>query len=488
MAYFFLALLITIANVFEMACNAFKKPTTHNVQVSGARHGAHPHEQSNSVSKKKDTHIAIRGNTLLYIIIALLVLYIVDKELLILPAVVLALAVSLTPILAPPHYVEGILDLSAFQVDWSTKTEVRNEAIIKYIEVEKPTKAMSERNYKDAQTQFEEDDKPVIIDEAALTSSVDSEDFGTLTDATTLSEMEYGDRETMEAKEAASEKSFVLTYIVMPLTTKHVDQGTSTAPKEDASSSTQTMNGTFVTATAAQEAEMRHSQAMRDRSLRPGIHPSQRAEKWIEDDIVEEINRANFPIPDLTTLKHQEVMKDIEDAHHAPFPAMPAPRPGSKATQPNYIPWNSANDRVIHNGHILPSAEYFGWVQTAQSNVYFSAHFAGHWLVHAGSVFYCFIWSPGFQMWWCDDYGFGFYETGDQDEPYHFFYGDAANPTENMMGPNRVHPSDAAGPYYEDAKADFIKVFRREDQEEVRKREEAEELEREVAMGVAVRA
>jgi hypothetical protein len=488
MAYFYLALLITIANVFEMACKAFKKPTTHDY-VPIAHRRCHPHEQSHPISEKKDSQINIRGNTLLCIIIALLVLYIVDKELLILPAMALGLAASLTPILAPPQYVEGILDLSAFRIDWSTKTEVRYETIIKYVEVEKPTKAMSERNYKNARTQSEEDVKPVIIDEAASTSSVDSEDFGTLTDATTMSEMEYGDRETsMEAKEAALEESFVLTDIAMPLATKYVDQGTSTAPKEDASSSTQTMNGTFVTATAAQEAEMRHSQAMRDRPHRPGIHSSQRAEKRIEDNIVEEVNRANFPIPDLTTLKHQEVMKDIEDAHHAPFPAMPAPRPGSKATQPNYIPWNSANDRVIHNGHILPSAEYFGWVQTAQANVYFSAHFAGHWLVHANSVFYCFIWSPGFQMWWCDDYGFGFYETGDQDEPYHFFYGDAANPTENMMGPNRVHPSDAAGPYYEDAKADFIEVFRREDQKEVRKREEAEELEREVAMGVAMRA
>jgi hypothetical protein len=158
MAYFFLALLITIANVFEMACNAFKKPTTHDYVLIAHRR-CHPHEQFHPISEKKDSQINIRGNTLLCIIIALLVLYIVDKKLLILPAMALALAASLTPILAPPQYVEAILDLSAFRIDWSTKTEVRYETIIKYVEVEKPTKAMSERNYKNARTQSEEDVK-----------------------------------------------------------------------------------------------------------------------------------------------------------------------------------------------------------------------------------------------------------------------------------------------------------------------------------------
>jgi hypothetical protein len=68
----------------------------------------------------RDIKIIIRMHNIFYAIVVLLVMYAIDKKLLVLPSFALALAVIIVPTFAASVDVERILDFSAFSIDWST--------------------------------------------------------------------------------------------------------------------------------------------------------------------------------------------------------------------------------------------------------------------------------------------------------------------------------------------------------------------------------
>jgi hypothetical protein len=68
----------------------------------------------------RDIKIVIRMHNIFYAIVVLLVMYAIDKKLLVLPSFALARAVIIVPTFAASVDVERVLDLSAFSIDWST--------------------------------------------------------------------------------------------------------------------------------------------------------------------------------------------------------------------------------------------------------------------------------------------------------------------------------------------------------------------------------
>jgi hypothetical protein len=172
-------------------------------------------------------HVVISERKILYGIIALLLMYIVDKKLLVLPFFALVLAVVIASVFTPLVDVEHIFDLSALGIDWIAKEKTA----------------------------------PIYVDQAS---------------STTAPQTDHADAHNV----------------------------TSTPTQDDQTSSSQKVRGMFVPITAAQDKEMRRSQALRDRVRRPGIHPSQRIVKEIKieevevEDVVDyEIDRSDVPFP-----------------------------------------------------------------------------------------------------------------------------------------------------------------------------------------------
>jgi hypothetical protein len=83
-----------------------------------------------STREEKNDGIIIRHEHLLYAIIAILLLFIIDKGLLAVPIVVGAVAYFAMAVFGGRANVERFLDLSTFHVDWTRKVEIR------YVEVE----------------------------------------------------------------------------------------------------------------------------------------------------------------------------------------------------------------------------------------------------------------------------------------------------------------------------------------------------------------
>jgi hypothetical protein len=81
------------------------------------------HTISNSYG---DAQVDTHGEHLLYSIIAVLITFIIDKDLLVLPVFALSMAAMLVPLLVPPKDVERILDLSAFRIEWTMPPLVKH--------------------------------------------------------------------------------------------------------------------------------------------------------------------------------------------------------------------------------------------------------------------------------------------------------------------------------------------------------------------------
>ncbi|KAF1921511.1 hypothetical protein BDU57DRAFT_535157 [Ampelomyces quisqualis] len=75
---------------------------------------------------KAHAQIVICRDRLLYSIIAVLVTFIIDPEVLSFPLVALVMAVVFVPILASPKDVERIVDLSAFRIEWTAVPVVKH--------------------------------------------------------------------------------------------------------------------------------------------------------------------------------------------------------------------------------------------------------------------------------------------------------------------------------------------------------------------------
>jgi hypothetical protein len=370
----------------------------------------------------------------LYGIIALLLMYIVDKKLLILPVVALVLAVALSPLFDPLAF-ERILDLYAFQDDRSTEENSCYRDITENVPVEEH---FNHYVFKTNST----------VDQASWTT--------------------------------VPKYAHVQTQTIAPKTseTEHVDQITSTTAQHVTNSSTETRLGVFIPITAAQNEEMGRSQAMRDRVPHAGIYPSQRVVKPVDDNVVHEIDRREIPFPVLEQIKiDQNVQRAVAEEHT--FLRMPAPRPGSLMTIPNLDPYRHTRPEVFDGEELIENP--FHWAETSRKHICVSLALEGVWLIKTADAEYTCQWITQYQIWWCEDGGFGFHEEPLDDpdtnpaQPYRFFYADLGFPTAEMIGPNRTR--DIAGPYWREAVEDHEKLSRKQEAEI----EQAEKLEREEA-------
>jgi hypothetical protein len=342
---------------------------------------------------------AISERKLLYGIISLLLMYIFDKKLLVLPAFALVLAVVIASVFTPLVDVEHIFDLSAFHIVWMAKEKTA----------------------------------PIYVDQAS---------------STTVPQSDHSD-----AHNAAS-----------------------TSTQDGETSSSQKVRGIFVPITAAQDKEMRRSQALRDRIRRPGIHPSQRVIKEIKveevevEDVVEyEIDRSDVPFPcamhpgichhgEFPCAKDVKIDQNTKKAelNEATFMVVPEPQPGSEASKLGYDGGWSVHPLILENGMLKENP--FMWVETTKKWVYASLAFAGSWLIVTPKGNYVFQWHPSLHVWWCEDHGFGFHEISPEDvdeenlETCRFFAGDVSKPTPDMIGPDRT-AKNVAGPYWHEAVA-----------------------------------
>jgi hypothetical protein len=314
-------------------------------------------------------HFAISERKLLYGIISLLLMYIVDKKLLVLSAFALVLAIVIISVFTPLVDVEHIFDLSAFCIDWMATEKLA----------------------------------PIYVDQ---------------TSSTTVPQPDRADAHNVA----------------------------STPTQDGQTPSSQKVRGIFVPITAAQDKEMRRSQALRDRVRRAGIHPFQRVIKEIEDGMGYEIERSNFPsAKDFKIEQNEQKAKHNEET----FMCMPAPQPGSVAFNPGYnSDWSLCETAL----------EHFKWAQTAKKWIYVSPTVPGCWLIVTPQGNYVCQWHASLHVWWCEDHGFGFNEISPEDvneenpDTYRFFAGDINKPTPNMIGLDRT-AKNVAGPYWHEAVA-----------------------------------
>jgi hypothetical protein len=71
----------------------------------------------------RDIQIIVRAQSIFYAVAAVLVMYAVDKKLLVLSVFAFALAIMIVPAFAASTDIERVLDLSAFSIDWSVTNE-----------------------------------------------------------------------------------------------------------------------------------------------------------------------------------------------------------------------------------------------------------------------------------------------------------------------------------------------------------------------------
>jgi hypothetical protein len=220
---------------------------------------------------------------------------------------------------------------------------------------------------------------------------------------------------------------------------------------------------------------------MRDRVRRPGIPISQLVEKKLKDDVVYEVDRSDLPVPralhehchhkDLPCAKDINIEQNFQCVimDEKSFPSMPPPQPGSNASMPDYDRIWYLRPMILEGNQLIQNS--YNWTQTTEKHVHVALLRTGCWFVKTPEAGYVCQWHPIQQVWWCEDYGFGFCEQSLDDQrtdlanPYRFVFGDIyANISDaNLKGPYRTNPP--CGPYWYAAFYDFQKVEQTEREE-----------------------
>jgi hypothetical protein len=78
----------------------------------------------------RDIQIIVRAQSIFYAVAAVLVMYAVDKKLLVLSVFAFALAIMIIPAFAASSDIERVLDLSAFSIDWSVTNEKNHDVCV----------------------------------------------------------------------------------------------------------------------------------------------------------------------------------------------------------------------------------------------------------------------------------------------------------------------------------------------------------------------
>jgi hypothetical protein len=435
-----------------------------------------------STTDQSDPSFTIRHEQLLYVCIAIPLTYIVDKELLVLPLIGLALFATIVFLLAPVAHVQRMLGPTFLNIEWTAKKDVQSQ----HGEVDKGMEA-EEQDHHHHRCIDAVDTKQDLVSIVQVVY----EDAQVQTEA--LREPDYVDQMT-STKAAQYESQAVQTEEPSPASSRYDDQETTAPLDSDKIASTQTSDKAFLPATTEQHTMKHHPGTLRTRVRRPGIHPSERpAPTPIIDN--EEIDLARqFSIPTVAAKTAADV-KDLEDADV--FPVMPASAPGSPATQPGFDPWKHVRATIVlSDGIEVPNTH--NWIETTRKHVYVSKaaiqsvvdgvpqyYHHGLWLIVTESGAYVCQWLSQNSIWWCEEHGFGFCEEDSgSTEPIRAFYGDPYSGDAGMIGPQRT--KGLAGPYYHDALVKNEKVMmecfpkykaeveRREAEEELRKEAEAQ--------------
>jgi hypothetical protein len=379
-------------------------------------------------------------------VIAVLVTCIIDYKLLALPLMALGAYVIIGIVFTLPIEREKILVLSAFRIDWTSKVEVHSEVVTKVVVVEKPLhhyyyNTETGPASSDAATQTLPDTKPKYVDQASSTTAT---------------------------KYTSSAVQTNTPAMVKP---KYNDQATSTEMALTKTAGIQTSSGICTTITPQQDAEMRRSEAMRNRLRRPGVDASQREVTPVEDIIIVEIERTAIP---MLSTKDFKCMLALHLEANPVFPQMPASAPFSSAMYANHDPWYYTREEILSNdGSRAMKKNYYNWTETSIKHVFVSTTHPGKWLVRTHDEAYFFQWTLPNNIWYCAEHGFGFYENepGDE-EPFCIVYGDLNTADPNMMGPIRTGHA-LQGPYYADVVKE-IDAFIEKQNDEVRRRNKAE--------------
>jgi hypothetical protein len=193
-------------------------------------------------------------------------------------------------------------------------------------------------------------------------------------------------------------------------------------------------------------------------------------DEWLDD--YEEVSRAFQRIPTV-----DDLLKDkISDAEfeEASFMVMPQPIPGSPATMPGYDPWRVTVATGMQYG---VQADPYGWAETKTKHIYVSTQVKGMWMFRTADAAIVIQWKPSNQVWWCEEFGFGFHQNTPEEDPDHpcrYFFGQFNDQDQHsdMWGPART--KDPAGPYWRSAVEEFWTLSKKlmdEEQEQKKKLE-----------------
>lgn len=394
-----------------------------------------PHETC-----ENDDQIFISHEHFLYAMIAVLVIYVIDCKILVLPLVALRAYIVRHTTLKPPIEAESILNLPAFRIDWTLTPKVQYEQVTKVFYVEKPI-----HNY-----YHKVERKPVMCHAATQTVS----EF----------KPKYADQANSNTTATNYITSEVQTDAIVSVKPKHIDQATSIDVVFIKTVGTQTSSSakSVITASGEQEAEMLRSAAIRNRVRRVPVHPSKRNMKPIRDSAVIELGRSNNTVFTIKDIKCRDLLHPDPDP---PRPVLPPPHPHSAAAYEGFDPFIFTQKILFHHGE--PILNPFMWVKTCTPHVYASATYQGAWLVIAEQAAYFFEWKVDYNVWYCQEHGFGFYENKPgHGDPFTLVYGDLSPANEKMRGPNRtgIMPE---GPYWWEATED-ARQFIWEEQEKIR--------------------
>jgi hypothetical protein len=463
--------------------------------------------------KKDPDRIVIRHEHLLYGIIAVMAAIMIDKKLLIPAIAALALAVIVLSVFAPVTDVERLLDLSAFHVDWKPKVEIVHRDVIKYIEkpaclevvktvcVDKPVEVVKEIEV------IKEVEKPVdrvvfklVPQYIVKTETVNHYFVKTevvrekvnhywIKDESSKKPIYHATEEQAksELEEARLPPRFLIEE-VLPAGSNAMDEKPKKKKKQNkhrgrkGGKKVQKTRSNKLAATASveepsvtahsdfQEPIVKDAPVTIGKKLRcipvwkifvpdaPKMPPylihaafDHAFDEWLDD--YEKVSRTLQRIPTVDDLLKDKISN--AEKEELSFMVMPQPYPGSPATMPGYDPWRVTATTSIEYG--VPCNPY-GWAETKTKHIYVSVHMEGMWMFHTADAAIVIQWKPLNQVWWCEEFGFGFHQNTPEEDPDHpcrFFFGqfDDQDQDSDMFGP--VRTKDPAGPYWRSAVEEF---------------------------------
>jgi len=487
--------------------------------ISGACPNKHLDKlQSSNRPKKDPDRITVRHEHMLYGGLALSILGLIDKNLITPVVMGMAGAALLIPIFRPTIGLERVLDLSAFRFQSKREAEVRDVAeniglqefkninrevivyldretveyverhvieyvdcdVIQYIErdvireVEKPVHhyivktEIIEKPVTRFETVFVQTPTPDHVDAGVQANFTPKTPITKEMPVPRVEQKKEGQTEKKDRKHRGGKKhrkqhttnrvsSTITASPIDPTSTLAATSGLEdistsgeTPVKEEISSTSDVeIQPIFIRTTAAQKEGMRIAQEARDRTRKPGGIPPR-------VKIVKDEQETDLPLHEHDTLRDLMARRVAEmDAADQEYLPMPQPYPGSHATRQKFDPLFAVRDSFSHYGQQLPNPHT--WGETPIKHLFVSITVKGAWLYLTPEASYVFRWHVKNSVWYCEDYGFGFYQTEREVKKaplFQYFYADLTVPNrgEKVTGVRRSGRTE--GPFWAQAIAD----------------------------------